>query len=133
MSIEFKSYSKLDVWNRLYCPVCGGNHFICLDYSSIWCKECNVEIKIRATSGDPGYVADCYTKSCYNIIKQDGYVYNYADMAEERIPGGHAYYIDKEGENPSGWICINNINCKISKEITLKKELYINPQKILVQ
>ena len=49
-------------FDEIYCPLCDKNQFTSLDHASVWCDHCNAQFLVRPTSGDPGYVVDCYTE-----------------------------------------------------------------------
>ncbi len=108
MPLTIDKISRLDTWNRIICPVCGGNDFVSLNHTSVWCNDCNAELEARYTAGDRGYVVDCFTKECHKVTYlETGKTVDYKEMAAKRIPEGYAYLIDKEGDYYSGWMCVS--------------------------
>ena len=49
-------------FDEIHCCLCENNQFVSIDHASVWCSHCNAQFFVRHTSGDPGYVVDCFTK-----------------------------------------------------------------------
>lgn len=114
--LKIISITKLDVWNRFCCPVCGRKHFISINHTSVYCEECDAQFSIRETAGDPGYVVDCRIDNVCNIwqLKQQRRK-NYKELLHSRLQEKginptdfQPYLIDKEGDYKSDWIHVKN-------------------------
>lgn len=117
MSLKVKEISRLNPWERNYCPVCGGQDFVSIHNASVWCEKCNAQFVVRHTAGDPGYVLDCYTKDVYLEYS-----------SQINIPDGYLWLVDKEGDYRSGWIYLDE-NRKMIHLNDKKKESLVSQLK----
>jgi len=57
--LDLDNYSHISPFNVIKCPICGGSNFTCQDFAKVYCA-CGCELSVRGTSGDPGFVVDCF-------------------------------------------------------------------------
>ncbi|MCG8539525.1 MAG: hypothetical protein MJA82_06260 [Clostridia bacterium] len=105
MSLKIEHITKIDIWDKNYCPVCGRKEFVSIHHASVWCNECNAEFSIRHTAGDPGYVIDCYVKFVDNLYISINQYKAYRDIIQESLlDKEHLWLVDKESDYTSGWL-----------------------------
>lgn len=83
-------------FDEISCPACEENNFISMDHASVWCDKCNAQFFVRHTSGDPGYVVDCFTEHMWKD-----------DAKYPELKGESPYCIVKNGEPPR-WIVVSD-------------------------
>lgn len=73
MALKTDSYSSIQPFWHIDCPVCGGDDFTELGTGGgVWCDECNTQFKVRGTSGDPGCVVDAFFDDVCNLLHRNG-------------------------------------------------------------
>jgi hypothetical protein len=60
MGLTIEWIGNFNPFNFITCPLCGGNDFVSLSASSVWCSVCNTSFAVRETAGDPGCVVDAF-------------------------------------------------------------------------
>jgi len=56
--LQFEPVDANPPFRLLQCPLCGGTHFTSVAFTTVWCDDCSVQLTVRHTAGDPGWVCD---------------------------------------------------------------------------
>lgn len=114
MVLKFeKAHLHSSPFDEIKCAICEEDKFTSLDHASVWCDKCNAEFTVRHTSGDPGYVVDCFTKWVYKSEAK------YPELLEEQ-----PYCVVKNGEPPR-WIISSDKVMDEYKHWPLSVEKYV--------
>lgn len=65
-SIETIEPYSSDVFDAVWCPICGCDSFHEIRFDGVYCDECNAEVKITPTAGDAGFVTHFMTEYGFN-------------------------------------------------------------------
>jgi hypothetical protein len=79
--LQFEPVDASPPFHLLQCPLCGGTRFTTVAFTTVWCDDCNVQLTVRHTAGDPGWVCDvtnwsylAYRTSRYLLPRSDDLV-----------------------------------------------------------
>lgn len=86
-SLETIEPYSSEMFESLWCPICGCDTFQEIRFDGVYCDECSAEVKITPTAGDAGFVAHFMTDYGFNEEYDDrrppdDYVYGKFMMSE---------------------------------------------------
>lgn len=113
MSHEIGDIRYEGAFEALVCPVCGCGDWITHPGSGTYCDDCNLKVELRATTGDPGFVADFDADHCLPSHWDDGPTEEWL-IPESDKEGRFAYakFMNSAREKPDDpthglyWLCV---------------------------